>query len=138
MRLENWQGDTPPFQMFWGHDGYIIGFRYRREQAMAWHITTVQEVTIHDFFVIDGRFHFIHETRATFNPLLPLIFETDDAEANPTPEEGTAVLAAIKQWEDAFDRKVTGADSETAGGAGAQEGAGAVRDSAQRGNGELR
>jgi hypothetical protein len=110
--VENWQRDTPPFKVSWGHDGYIIGFRYRREQAMAWHITTVQQVTIHDFFVIDGRLHFIHETRATFSALLPLIFETDDAEANPTTEERMAVLAAIKQWENAFDKKVTGTRSE--------------------------
>jgi len=101
MRWENWQRDLPPFKEPWGHDGYIVGLRYRREQGKVWHITSVKGGTIHDYIVDDGRFHSVLETHWTFIP--STIFVTDDAEASPATEEKAAILAAISRWETAGD-----------------------------------
>jgi len=44
----------------------------------------------------------VFETRCTFTRFSRL-FVTDDAEATPGPDKRTDVLAAIGEWEDAFD-----------------------------------
>jgi hypothetical protein len=103
MQWENWQRDTPPCKVFWARDGYIIGFRYHRDTT-AWHITTVQAGGINDYWVADGRFHRILETRCRFTDF-SMLFVTDDVEATPESDERTAVLAAIREWEDAFKDK---------------------------------
>jgi len=107
MQWANWQRDTPPCKVFWGKDGYIIGFRYHRE-TLAWHITTVQPGAIRDYWVTDGRFRRILETRCTFTHF-SMLFVTDDAEVTLEPDERAAVLTAIGEWEDAFDGKVLSA-----------------------------
>ena len=101
MQFENWQRDTPPCKVAWGKDGYIGGFRYRHGTT-AWHITTVQAGTIHDYLVADGRFREVLETHGRF-VLFSMSFVTDDIEATPEAEERTAVLAAINEWEDAVN-----------------------------------
>ena len=100
MQWDNWQKDSPLYKVAWGTNGYVSGFRYRRDTTTAWHITTVQAGTIRDYWVTDGRFLLpILETRWNSTP--SIVFVTDDADATLGADERTAILAAISGWEDA-------------------------------------
>ena len=111
MRWDNWQKDSPPYKVAWGTNGYISGFRYRRDTTIAWHITTVQAGTIRDYWVTDGRFRPILETHWTFTP--STVFVTDDADATLGTDERTAILAAISGWEDVSSTAKRNSTSDT-------------------------